>query len=115
MATIKEVAKEAGVSVATVSRVLNKSGYVSKESAASVKKAIEKLNYQPNSVARSLYHKTSNMIGLIIPDITNPFFPELARAVEDVAMIYGYTVVLCNSDQDPDKEKNISICLNRNM
>ncbi|WP_339226922.1 LacI family DNA-binding transcriptional regulator [Oceanobacillus sp. FSL K6-2867] len=105
MATIKEVAKEAGVSVATVSRVLNKSGYVSKESAASVKKAIEKLNYQPNSVARSLYHKTSNMIGLIIPDITNPFFPELARAVEDVAMIYGYTVVLCNSDQDPDKEK----------
>lgn len=105
MATIREVAKEAGVSVATVSRVLNKSGYVSKEAEMNVLKAIEKLNYHPNSAARSLFHKTSNMIGLIVPDITNPFFPELARAVEDVCMIYGYKVVLCNSDQDTEKEK----------
>lgn len=105
MANIKEVAIESGVSVATVSRVLNKSGYVSEASFAKVMKAIKKLDYKPNSVARSLYHKTSNMIGLIVPDITNPFFPELARAVEDVAMIYGYTVLLGNSDQEFEKEK----------
>lgn len=106
MATIKEVAKEAGVSVATVSRVLNKSGYASEASAKKVKAAVEKLDYQPNSVARALFHKTSKMIGLIVPDITNPFFPELARAVEDVSMIYGYRVLLGNSDGDPEKEQN---------
>ena len=105
MVTIKDVAKEAGVSVATVSRVLNKSGYASEKTALNVMKAITKLNYQPNSVARALFHKTSNMIGLIIPDITNPFFPELARAVEDVSMIYGYKVLLCNTDGDAGKEK----------
>lgn len=104
MVTIKEVAEEAGVSVATVSRVINQNGYVSEETLEKVKSVIDKLNYKPNSIARSLYHKTSNMIGLIIPDITNPFFPELARAVEDVAMMYGFKVVLCNSDQNPEKE-----------
>lgn len=104
MVTIKEVAEEAGVSVATVSRVINQNGYVSEETLKKVKGVIEKLNYKPNSIARSLYHKISNMIGLIVPDITNPFFPELARAVEDVAMMYGFRVVLCNSDQEPEKE-----------
>ncbi|WP_172370121.1 LacI family DNA-binding transcriptional regulator [Sporosarcina jiandibaonis] len=106
MSTIKDVAKEAGVSVATVSRFLNKSGYVSENSAKNVLDAIKKLDYQPNSVARALFHKTSKMIGLIVPDITNPFFPELARAVEDVSMIYGYKVLLGNSDGDPEKEQN---------
>lgn len=106
MATIKDVAKHANVSVATVSRYLNKKGYVSKEAEQKVKEAIAALNYKPNSVARSLYHKTSKMLGLVIPDITNPFFPELARAVEDVALTYGYTVVICNTDEDIDKEKH---------
>lgn len=106
MATIKDVAKEAGVSVATVSRVLNKSGYASEISAEKVRNAIKKLDYQPNSVARALFHKTSKMIGLIVPDITNPFFPELARAVEDVSMIYGYKVLLGNSDGNAEKEQN---------
>ncbi|SFM46652.1 transcriptional regulator, LacI family [Gracilibacillus orientalis] len=104
MPTIKDVAKYANVSVATVSRVLNKKGYVSKEAEENVLKAIADLNYKPNSVARSLYHKTSKMIGLLIPDISNPFFPELARAVEDVALTYGYTVVICNTDEDIRKE-----------
>ncbi|AOV08167.1 LacI family DNA-binding transcriptional regulator [Sporosarcina ureilytica] len=104
-ATIRDVAKEAGVSVATVSRVLNKNGYVSEESERKVLKAIKKLNYRPNSVARALFHKTSKMIGLIVPDITNPFFPELARAVEDVSMIYGYKVLLGNSDGNAEKEQ----------
>lgn len=105
MTTIRDVAKHANVSVATVSRVLNKKGYVSKEALKAVEEAILELEYSPNSVARTLYQKTSQMIGLILPDITNPFFPELARAVEDVALAYGYTVVLCNTDEDINKEK----------
>ncbi|MEN0644420.1 LacI family DNA-binding transcriptional regulator [Alkalicoccobacillus gibsonii] len=105
MTTIKDVAKQANVSVATVSRVLNQKGYVSKESEEAVKKAIKILNYQPNAVARSLYHKTSGIIGLFVPDISNPFFPELARAVEDAATAEGFTVVLCNTDNKQDKEQ----------
>ncbi|SES05717.1 LacI family DNA-binding transcriptional regulator [Salipaludibacillus aurantiacus] len=105
MATIRDVAKQAKVSVATVSRVLNKKGYVSKEAEEAVLKAIKMLDYRPNSVARTLYNKSSGMIGLVVPDITNPFFPELARAVEDVALTYGYTVVLCNTDEMVEKEK----------
>lgn len=106
MTTIKDVAKKAGVSVATVSRFLNNSGYVSAEAARAVTAAVDELKYELNPIARSLNTKKSNLIGLILPDITNPFFPELARAVEDVALTYGYTVVLCNSDEDPEKEKN---------
>lgn len=106
MTTIKDVAKKAGVSVATVSRFLNDSGYVSAEAAKAVTAAVEELKYELNPIARSLNTKKSNLIGLILPDITNPFFPELARAVEDVALTYGYTVVLCNSDENPEKEKN---------
>ncbi|AIY06531.1 transcriptional repressor [Planococcus sp. PAMC 21323] len=106
MTTIKDVAKKAGVSVATVSRFLNNSGYVSAEAAKAVTTAVEELKYELNPIARSLNTKKSNLIGLILPDITNPFFPELARAVEDVALTYGYTVVLCNSDENPEKEKN---------
>lgn len=106
MATIRDVAKHAGVSVATVSRYLNGKGYVGADTAQAVQRAINDLNYEMNAVARSLTTKQSNLIGLILPDITNPFFPELARAVEDVALTYGYTVVLCNSDENPEKEKN---------
>lgn len=106
MTTIRDVAKLAGVSEATVSRVLNNKGYVSQETLKKVKEAIQKLNYRPNEVARMLYNKRSNIIGLMLPDITNPFFPELARAVEDVATTLGYTVILCNTDSDSEKEKN---------
>lgn len=106
MTTIKDVAKYAKVSVATVSRVLNQKGYVSKEAEQAVKTAIETLNYKPNAVARTLYHKTSGMIGLLVPDIANPFFPELARAIEDVALKKGYTVVLCNTDNELKKEQH---------
>lgn len=105
MPTIRDVAKRANVSVATVSRVLNKKGYVSKEAEEAVLIAIKELDYQPNAVARTLFNKSSRMIGLILPDITNPFFPELARAIEDVALSYGYTVVLCNTDDDEEKER----------
>lgn len=104
LANIRDVAKKAGVSVATVSRFLNKKGYISKEAEVVIEQAIKDLNYTPNSVARSLSTKQTKFIGLIVPDIMNPFFPELARAVEDVALTYGYTVILCNSDEKAEKE-----------
>lgn len=104
MANIRDVAKHAGVSVATVSRYLNKKGYVSQEAKEVIERSIKALNYKPNLVARSLSTKQTTFIGLIVPDIMNPFFPELARAVEDVALTYGYTVVLCNSDRNTEKE-----------
>lgn len=106
MANISDVAKKANVSVATVSRYLNESGYVGKKSRAAIECAIKELNYTPSEVARSLSTKQSDLIGLIIPDIKNPFFPELARAVEDTAFKYGYTVILCNSDENVEKEQH---------
>ncbi|QNK87368.1 LacI family DNA-binding transcriptional regulator [Sporosarcina sp. resist] len=104
MANIRDVAKESGVSVATVSRFINQKGYVSKEAKEVIGRAIKELDYKPNLVARSLSTKQTKLIGLIVPDIMNPFFPELARAVEDVALTYDYTVVLCNSDEKAEKE-----------
>lgn len=106
MANIRDVAKEANLSVATVSRYLNQKGYVSETSKNSIEQAIETLNYTPNAVARSLSTRQSHYIGLIVPDIMNPFFPELARAVEDIALTYGYTVILCNSDENAEKEQH---------
>ncbi|NOU94723.1 substrate-binding domain-containing protein [Paenibacillus sp. LMG 31456] len=105
MSSIKDVAKLAGVSVATVSRVLNDKGYVGQSTREKVEKAIKELNYKPNEIARSLFKKQSNTIGLIVPDIMNPFFPELARAVEDMATKLGYNVILCNSDENREKEQ----------
>lgn len=100
------MAKAAGVSVATVSRYLNNKGYISEEAKRVIAKAVDELNYQPSMIARSLSTKQSTFIGLIVPDIVNPFFPELARAIEDVALVYGYTVILCNSDENLEKEIN---------
>lgn len=116
MSTIKDVAKLAGVSVATVSRVINDSGYVHQETLKKVEGAIKLLNYKPNTVARSLFKKSSRVIGLVVPDIINPFFPEIARAVEDVAYKAGYTVVLCNSDENSEKEKQyVDVLLRSNV
>lgn len=106
MASIKDVAKLAGVSVATVSRVLNDKGYVSEAARKKVEKSIKDLDYKPNEVARSLFKKQSKTIGLIVPNIMNPFFPELARAVEDMATKLGYNVILCNSDGNKEKEQS---------
>lgn len=106
MPTIKDVARLAGVSVATVSRVLNNKGYVNTDTKQKVDEAIAKLQYRPNVVARGLAGKKTGTIALILPDISNPFFPEMARGVEDVASDLGYTVILCNSDDQGDKEKS---------
>jgi LacI family transcriptional regulator len=104
MSTIKDVAIEAKVSVATVSRVLNNNGYVKVDTRQRVLDAISKFNYIPNEVARSLFNKQSKTVALIVPDITNPFFPEVARAIEDVMSSHEYTLILCNSDEQVEKE-----------
>ncbi|SIS39793.1 LacI family DNA-binding transcriptional regulator [Salimicrobium flavidum] len=105
MATIKDVAKLAQVSTATVSRVLNGNGYVHSETKQRVAVAIKELNYRPNDVARNLFKGRSKTIALFVPDIMNPYFPELARAVEDVAQKEEYTFILCNTDDDLEKER----------
>lgn len=105
MATIKDVAKFANVSVSTVSRVLNASGYVEKSTEERVLAAIKQLNYKPSQIARGLVNKQTKTFGLVLPDITNPFFPELARGAEDEARHQGYNIMLCNSDWDIEKEK----------
>lgn len=99
MVTIKEVAKHAGVSVATVSRALNENGYVSEKARKKVEAAISELNYYPNEVARSLYQKTSKMIGLLLPDISNPYFPLLMKGIEESARENGYSVILGNVEE----------------
>lgn len=104
MVKIKDVAKEAGVSTATVSRVLSRKPYVTPEVQARVMAAVEKLGYRPNRIARSLRAQQSNTIGLIVSDIRNPYFTDVSRAVEDTAYEHGYAVFLCNSDEDPAKE-----------
>ena len=106
MATIRDVAKLSGYSVATVSRVLNRSGYVNTDTEKKIVAAMETLRYNPSVTARSLAGKSSTTIALIVPDILNPFFPEVARAIEDAANVLGYTVILCNSDHDAQKEMN---------
>lgn len=104
MMTIKDVAKIAGVSVATVSRVINESGYVNIDTRKKVEAAIKEMNYTPNEVARSLYKRKSKLIGLLLPDITNPFFPQLARGIEDRMQEHGYRIIFGNSDENEDKE-----------
>ncbi len=104
MVKIKDVAKEAGVSTATVSRVLAQKPYVTDEIRARVMTAVERLGYRPNRVARSLRAQQSNTLGLIVSDIRNPYFTDVSRAVEDTAHQHGYAVFLCNSDEDPEKE-----------
>lgn len=104
MATIKEVAITAGVSVATVSRVLNQNGYVHEDTRKKVDEAIRQLNYTPNEVARSLYKRKSKLIGLLLPDIMNPYFPQLARGVEDQMQENEYRLIFGNSDESLQKE-----------
>ncbi len=104
MAGIKDVAAHAGVSVATVSRVLNDSPNVSTEARTKVLSAAETLRYRPNAVARSLRTEATRTLGLVIGDILNPFFGALARAVEDEARAAGYTVVIGNADERPERQ-----------
>lgn len=105
MATIKDVAKMAGVSPATVSRVINGSANVNEEKRKIIFEVIEKLDFKPSEVARSLIKKTSRTIGLLLPGIVNPFFSQVAEAVEKTASKYGYKTTLCISYGNLEKEK----------
>jgi LacI family transcriptional regulator len=102
--TVRDVAKRAGVSTSTVSHVVNRTRFVSDELRERVLTAMRELDYEPNAAARMLSLKRSETLGLIVADIRNPFFASVARGVEDVAQEHGYTVVLCNSDEDLAKE-----------
>lgn len=107
MASLQEVAERARVSIATVSRVLNKSEKVVPETRAIVEQALQELGYRPSRVARRLRMKDgrAHLVGLIIPDIQNPFYAEIARGVEDAAYANDYALLLCNSDESLDKER----------
>jgi LacI family transcriptional regulator len=102
--TIEDVARTAGVSRQTVSRVLNNKGEVSGTTRSRVQEAIAALGYHPSAIARSLSLQRTFSIGLVVPDITNPFFPEIARGVEDAARRENYNLFLCNTDEDPELE-----------
>lgn len=102
--TIREVAKQAGVSMATVSRVLNGSNTVDPQLAERVHTAIEALKYEPNRAARALAGSRSALLGLLVSDIQNPFFMDLMRGVEEVSQENGYLLVICNTTEDPQKE-----------
>ncbi len=105
MANIKDVAKRANVSITTVSHIINKTRYVSDELTERVNKAMEELDYHPNSLARGLRSGKTKTIGLVIPDISNQFFAEISRKIEDRGFENGYSVILCNTNDDPQKEK----------
>lgn len=105
MATMREVAKLANVSVATVSRYINKSGYVSKAAKENIQKIIDEVNYTPNEVARSLYQKKSKFIGVLLPDITNPFVTMLSKGIEQRLNESEYGLILANVDNSKVKEE----------
>jgi LacI family transcriptional regulator len=102
--SIYDVAREAKVSVFTVSAVINKTGRVSAALGRRVEAAIAKLNYRPNLLARSLAKQQTHTLGMVVTDIANPFFPAIVRGAEDAAQKAGYSVLLCNSDDKQDKE-----------
>lgn len=102
-----DVARASGVSVMTVSRVLNGLGGASPETIARVRLVAEQMGYRPNALARALKSDRSGTVGVIVPDIANPFFPEIIRGVENVANQNGYTVLLCNVVESPDQEISV--------
>ena len=103
-ATMRDVAQQAGVSIKTVSRVVNNQGEIADSTRQRVLEAIEDLGYRPSRVARALVTQRTHTIGLVVGDITNPFFPEIAKGVQDAARVSGYNVFLCNTDGNPEQE-----------
>ena len=111
--TLRDVAREAGVSIKTVSRVVNREREVNPATAARVDEILLRLGYQPNELARGLRGGRSHTIGLMIADISNPFYSSCAKAVEEVVRAHGYTVMLCTSSEDPQIERSYVELLNR--
>lgn len=107
MATIRDIARHAKVAVSTVSAVINQSAPVSQAVVARVEAAIREMGYTPNNAARSLRNGATRLIGLVVPDISNPFFSAIARIVEERSLAAGYMAFVYNSDEDPDREEEI--------
>lgn len=105
--TIKDVAKKAGVSTSTVSRVVGNYGYVSNSTKLKVEKVIEELDYKPNALARSMITKSTKTIGIVVTDITNPFFASVIRSIEDVLWESGYAILLANTDENVERERAV--------
>ena len=104
MVTMREVAENAGVSIATVSHVINGTRFVSPEVRKRVKNVMQELGYRPNSLARSLRIGESKTIGMIVPDVANQFFADISRQIENISFQQDYSVILCNSDNDVEKQ-----------
>jgi LacI family transcriptional regulator len=115
--TIKDISKEAGVSIASVSKVMNGDyGNVSEDTKNKILRIAKEMNYRPNRLARGLVINRTNIIGLIVPDIANPYFAELAKGIEHKADGYGYKLILCNTDEDLKKEESyINVLLEYNV
>lgn len=114
MATIKDVAALSGVSVTTVSRVLNKRGYISEDTYKKVYDAMAELNYQPNQLARSLSKQKTNFIGLLVPDVSHPFFAEMTHLLEISLFNHGYKLILCNTQRNDMREQSYLDMLRQN-
>ena len=116
MPTIRDVARRAGVAPITVSRVINNSGYVSERTRQRVEKAIAELNYVPNALAQGLRFNKTNVIALVLSDVTNPFWTTVARGTEDASSEENYSVILCNTDEDVAKhDKYAQLLLRRQV
>src|SRR5579863_1619073 len=114
--SIYDVAREAKVSVFTVSAVINDTGRVSTTLARRVEAAVRKLNYRPNLLARSLAKQQTHTLGMVVTDIANPFFPAIVRGAEDAAQKAGYSMLLCNSDDKEDKEAlNLELLISKRV
>ena len=113
MAGIKDVAEYCGVSLSTVSRTMTGSAKVSPETRQKVLQAVKKLNYKPNMTAQMLKSGSARLIGLIIPDIVNPYYPQIVKTLEDLAMEAGYSIILCDAQGDAKREKNYFETLQR--
>lgn len=115
MASIKDVAKKAGVGVGTVSRFLNDSGYVSEESRAKIEDAMKKLDYIPNELARNLYHKKTGIIAVLVPNVSNPFFSEFVDHAEAELYRSGFKMMLCNTQKESNAELEYLDMLRRHI
>ena len=101
---MRQIAERAKVSIGTVSHVINETAAVRPKLRERVLEVIRSMGYQPSALAQGLRKNRTNMLGMVIPDITNPFFPSVVRGVEDVAYKRSFRVILCNADNDPAKE-----------
>ena len=112
--TIYDVAREAGVSMATVSRVVNGNPNVKPSTRKKVSEVIERLDYRPNAVARGLASKKTTTVGVIIPNVTNVFFSSLARGIDDIASMYKYNIILANRERSASIQHLVSKTSGRN-